>query len=75
MTPWLALLITLLSYIYFLLQLYVSNDMGVSWDGGRARVNARFYWAVPRVDADDKVIHMEVEDLSTGRWLRVVEGH
>ena len=52
-----------------MLQLYASDDLGLTWTLVNKFVNSRFYWAVNGVDKDPSVIHMEVQDASLGEAL------
>ena len=51
------------------LQLYASDDLGVTWTLVNKFVNSRFYWAIKGVDNDTRVIHMEVQDARLGEAL------
>ncbi|CAH1785148.1 unnamed protein product [Owenia fusiformis] len=57
-----------LAYTYSNRTLYVSNDLGKSWDLVHNHVNSRFFWAVKGVDKDSATIHMEVQDTRTGEY-------
>ncbi len=50
--------------LYF--QLHVSLDLGKTWDYVANFVNSRFYWAIPGVDKNDTVIHIEKQDPASG---------
>jgi len=47
--------------------LYFSDDLGETWQLIHDLVNPRFFWAVPGGDADESIVHMELEDPTTGQ--------
>lgn len=51
----------------------MTKNLGKNWTLVHEMVNPRFYWAVlPSVDKDENIIHMEVEDPTTGNTNIIV---
>ncbi|XP_074643389.1 VPS10 domain-containing receptor SorCS3-like isoform X2 [Tubulanus polymorphus] len=58
----------LLSYSTFEQSLYLSTDLGETWNLVHDNVGPRFYWAIIGIDKDIRTIHMQVLDIKTGKF-------